>query len=59
MWRIWDRWGNLVFSTTDPATSWNGMMGHRLAPLGVYVYSIRGRTAKGELNEQGTVTLVY
>lgn len=59
IWRIWDRWGNLVFSTTDPATSWNGMMGHRLAPLGVYVYSIRGRTAKGELNEQGTVTLVY
>ena len=31
---IFDRWGHLVFSTTDPAQGWDG----KDAPPGMYAY---------------------
>lgn len=35
---IYDRWGGLVYSTTDPADGWDGSAGGRPAPDGVYAY---------------------
>jgi gliding motility-associated-like protein len=38
---VFDRWGNLVFSSNDPKMSWDGTMGgHRLS--GTFVYMIAG-----------------
>lgn len=38
--RIFDRWGNQVFETTDPDAAWNGFWLNRPAPVGVYVWML-------------------
>lgn len=38
--RVWDRWGNLVFTSEDPNFKWDGLALHSKAPCadGVYFY---------------------
>lgn len=38
---IFDRWGNLVFKTTDPTFSWDGRWNGKEMPIGVYIYSLQ------------------
>lgn len=38
--RIFDRWGDQVFTTTDPAGAWDGFLRDRPAPSGVYVWML-------------------
>ncbi|RMG77635.1 MAG: gliding motility-associated C-terminal domain-containing protein, partial [Bacteroidetes bacterium] len=38
--RVYDRWGQLVFETDDPASGWSGQVGGRAAVPGAYVYQI-------------------
>jgi hypothetical protein len=40
---IYDRWGSIVFETTDLNIGWDGTeaSGSRLAPVGTYTYKIR------------------
>ncbi|MBK8498115.1 MAG: gliding motility-associated C-terminal domain-containing protein [Flavobacteriales bacterium] len=58
---IFDRWGLLVFSTTDPYEAWNGGFGNagEVLPDGVYVWTLK---AKDQFTPEkadliGTVTL--
>lgn len=39
---IWNRWGELIFETTDPDEQWNGRVKNagEMAPAGVYVYLV-------------------
>ena len=60
---IFNRWGQLIFSTTDQNEKWDGKYNGELSPLGVYVwkakykYKIEG--VGSELHEEsGTVTLL-
>ena len=59
---VFDRWGLLVFSTTDPYEAWNGGMNNdgEALPDGVYVWTLRAKDQftpeKAELI--GHVTLV-
>lgn len=54
---VFDRWGKMLFRSTDPASGWDGATGGRPAPSGVYAYWLRRRFAydaapsilKGEL----------
>ncbi|GAB5553921.1 MAG: hypothetical protein Sapg2KO_35120 [Saprospiraceae bacterium] len=39
--KIYDRWGNLIFTSGDINTGWNGLIQGQPADNGVYVYSIR------------------
>lgn len=39
--RIFDRWGHLVFYSTDPEIGWDGSYDDKLLPDGVYIYHIR------------------
>jgi gliding motility-associated-like protein len=40
--KIFDRWGELIFSTTDPSIVWDGSVnGSGKAMTGVYVYTYR------------------
>ncbi len=41
---IYNRWGEMVFSTTDKKTFWDGTYKGRPAPKGVYIYVIRGKS---------------
>ncbi len=42
--RIFDRWGQEVFSTADPTAHWDGTSGGDVLPQGVYVYSLKVRS---------------
>ncbi len=38
MLRIYDRWGNLLFESHDPARGWDGQLSGRELPPGVYLF---------------------
>lgn len=40
---LFDRWGQLVFRTTDPAQGWDGRFRQQEAPAGEYVYAVTVR----------------
>src|SRR5690606_15486438 len=40
--RIFDRWGNMVFNTTDPAKQWDGKVNGEYPNTGVYVWEADG-----------------
>ena len=56
---IYNRWGQLVFESRDPAKGWNGNLGGVLQEVGTYVfncsYQFAGSTPQ---NTKGTVVLV-
>jgi gliding motility-associated-like protein len=47
---IFDRWGQLIFKTTNPDEGWNGYIKHRLCQQDVYVYKI---TFKDDVSLKG------
>jgi len=57
--KIFNRWGQMVFHTTDKSRGWNGMMNGTLQPTGTYVYTVRVKKASGQVVEKkGIVTLI-
>lgn len=57
--RIFNRWGNLVFETSDIDQGWDGKYKGQPQPFGVYVYEIEAATATGrKFVKQGNVTLI-
>jgi gliding motility-associated-like protein len=57
--RIFNRWGNLIFETTDIDKGWNGEFKGVPQPFGVYVYQIEAVTNTGtEFQKHGNVTLI-
>jgi len=59
-WHIYNRWGQLVFSTHDINTRWNGMFKADLAPVGTYYYYISYSTplSPGVKMLRGDITLL-
>lgn len=60
--QIWNRWGELMFETSDPSEGWNGQKhnsGGRISPNGVYVYRAFYVNPRGRPIElRGFATLV-
>lgn len=57
--RIFDRWGKEVFTTTDISEQWNGQFNGVDCPYGVYVWSVDGFCSSGKrISKQGNVTLI-
>ena len=54
---IFDRYGNMVFNTTDINKGWDGNFKGVKSPNGCYVYLIRGSDSKGEVILNGTVLI--
>ncbi len=48
--KIWDRYGGLIFQTTDPEMGWNGrfMNSGKSFPAGVYTCMVSYTTARGK-----------
>jgi len=40
--RIYNRWGNMVYSTTNPSLGWDGTFGGYKQPPGTYVFAAHG-----------------
>jgi gliding motility-associated-like protein len=55
---IFDRWGNIVFQTSDINKGWDGLHNGTPLPPGVFVYLIRGNDSGYEVMAKGTVILV-
>jgi gliding motility-associated-like protein len=57
--RIYNRWGNLVFDTKNVDEGWEGAYQGAPQPFGVYIYEIRAVSSTGAIwNKMGNVTLV-
>ncbi|MCX6257201.1 MAG: gliding motility-associated C-terminal domain-containing protein [Bacteroidia bacterium] len=57
---VYDRWGNIVFQTSDTRGSWNGHINGNKAASGVYVYVVRYKSADNTTNQKtGSFTLYY
>jgi gliding motility-associated-like protein len=53
--RIFDRWGQKIYETTDPNKGWDGGS----FPQDVYAYTLQYKTAFGEYKQlNGTVNLI-
>jgi gliding motility-associated-like protein len=56
---IYDRWGSLVFKTTEVAHGWNGYKNGQPCDQGVYVWRARGRFTNGQpYDKSGDITLL-
>ena len=57
--RVFDRWGNCVFSSQDISTGWDGRYKDKDCPDGVYFYTAQVTYLNGAVDERkGTLTLV-
>ncbi|MDX5346173.1 MAG: gliding motility-associated C-terminal domain-containing protein [Hymenobacteraceae bacterium] len=57
--KIYDRWGQVVFQTESSSQGWDGTINGELAPVGAYAFQFIGYDAKGKKFERnGTVTLL-
>jgi gliding motility-associated-like protein len=57
--RVFNRWGQLLFATTTIYKGWNGKMGGREQANGVYVWTFEGITSENRvISRSGTVTLI-
>lgn len=55
---VYNRWGQLVFESSDLEEAWDGRIGNRPAPFDVYVWQLHLTTpVRGTLVESGDVTL--
>ena len=55
---IYNRWGELVFSTTNPTACWDGNFKGQPSPLGNYVYYIKATTLCGKIERKGNLALI-
>ena len=57
--RIFDRWGENIFHSSDPNISWDGTYKGKYCPLGTFTYIIYTRDNDAVIrNYQGIVTLI-
>jgi len=56
---IYNRWGELIFTTKDPARGWDGKWRGVLQPAGVFVWEAAGTDYNGKpVSRKGVVTLI-
>lgn len=56
---IYNRWGQKVFESTDPGMGWNGCVGRRLQPAGVFVWYSTYQFANDKENSmKGTALII-
>jgi gliding motility-associated-like protein len=57
--RVYNRWGNLLYETTNIDAGWDGSFNGKPQPFGVYIYEIEATTNTGKkFKQQGNVTLL-
>ena len=59
LFRVYDRWGRMVFETTDPTIGWDGFIKGKKAVAGVYVWTLDATMFDDtEVIKKGNVSLV-
>lgn len=58
-WNIYNRWGQKVFASADPANGWDGYFKGKLQPMDVYTYTLDVTFSDGnKLKKTGDITLL-
>ena len=55
---IYNRFGERVFHTNNPNVCWDGTLNGEPQKADVFVYTIKAKTACGNIDKKGTVTLL-
>jgi gliding motility-associated-like protein len=56
---IYNRWGQVVFTTSDPAKGWDGRFNGKPADAGTFVWMLRAEDVVGQVyNQKGTFVLI-
>ena len=59
LFKIFDRWGEVVFKTKDPTGCWDGRYKGKLMTTGIFYYIFEGTYITGEkISKQGTISLI-
>jgi hypothetical protein len=57
--RVYNRWGQLVFQTIDPRKGWDGRVAGKLQDGGTYVWMVQGKDYTGKtVSRKGTAVLL-
>jgi len=57
--KIYNQWGELIFSTNEVKGEWDGKVNGTVQPVGVYVYVAKCTTQDNKIiNKKGSITLV-
>ena len=57
--KVFDRWGKVVFETSDMGKSWDGTLNGNLLPMDTYTWIVSGYTNDGkQIDRRGNVTLI-
>lgn len=56
--QIFNRWGNLVFTSNSPNVIWDGKSHGKLMEEGVYFYKLKASSNTKEYHYQGNITLI-
>jgi gliding motility-associated-like protein len=60
LFQIYNRWGQLIFETTDPYSGWDGTYKGTYVIQGTYIYKFQYLDVYGDsFHQQGTVTVIY
>ena len=58
-WRIYNRWGQLVFQSSDPYFGWDGTYKGQVQPMDVYGYTLEAEYSDGtHATKKGDITLI-
>lgn len=55
---VFNRWGQLVFSSRDRQKGWDGTFRNQPSPAGAYSFIVKGTDERGQLQQSGTFMLV-
>lgn len=57
--RVFNRWGQMVYSTSTPGEGWDGKIGGKNQASDTYVWMVQGRDFTGRMvSKRGTVVLI-
>jgi gliding motility-associated-like protein len=58
-WRIYNRWGQVVFESNDPNIGWDGSYRGTVQPMDVYAYTLEAQFSDGShTSKKGDITLI-
>ncbi len=58
-WRIFNRWGQIVFETNQRNVGWNGIYKGKLQPMDAYAYTLLVELSDGQkVKKSGDITLI-
>ncbi len=57
---IFNRWGEIIFHTTNPAFNWDGKFNGEMCPQGVYTYKMIYQDADAQIHDlYGYIMIIY